>query len=312
MDYMMIKDLKEGMNVEIQLLVNNVNKGIDSTGSYFLNIEFKDSSGQINGKKWSIQPGDEDIFVIGAILNIYADVKKYKDNIQLNVKMGQNVDLNSVDIARFVKSAPIPKEELKKRFFAHVYSVTNKDCRSLLDYFTDKFQDKLFDYPAAQSVHHDYASGLLMHTVSMADIASFLASYYPDIDKDILLTGCLLHDFGKMIELVGPIAFHFSTEGKLLGHISIMMAELGLAKEKLHLEGETITLIEHMILSHHGAYEYGSPVLPQTKEALLLSLIDNLDSKMVIVSKALEGIKKGEFSPKVFALDNRTFYKPNN
>ncbi len=312
MDNLMIKDLKEGMNVEIQLLVNNVNKGIDSTGSYFLNIELKDSSGQINGKKWAIQPGDEDIFVIGAILNIYAEVKKYKDNIQLNVKSGRNVDLNSVDITRFLKSAPIPKEELKNRYFAHVYSVTNKDLRALLDYFTKKYQDKLFDYPAAQSVHHDYASGLLMHTVSMADIAAYLSSYYPDIDKDLLITGCLLHDFGKMIELVGPVAFHFTTEGKLLGHISIMMGELAVAKEELHLQGETIMLLEHMILSHHGAYEFGSPILPQTKEALLLSLIDNLDSKMVIVSKALENIKKGEFSPKVFALDSRTFYKPNN
>ena len=113
-----------------------------------------------------------------------------------------------------------------------------------------------------------------------------------------------------MIELVGPAVYRYSLEGKLLGHISIMCAELRTAAKELHIESETPILLEHMVLSHHGQLEFGSPVLPLTKEALLLSMIDNLDSKMLVVEKALEEVAPGEWSQKVFALDGRSFYKP--
>ena len=143
----------------------------------------------------------------------------------------------------------------------------------------------------------------------MADLATYLCPIY-EADHDLLITGCLLHDMGKMIELEGPIVFKYSTEGKLLGHISIMAAEIRKAGEELDIKSEVPMLLEHMVLSHHGQQEFGSPVMPLTKEALLLSLIDNLDSKMVVVNKALADVEPGAFSNKVFPLDNRSFYKP--
>jgi 3'-5' exoribonuclease len=149
-----------------------------------------------------------------------------------------------------------------------------------------------------------------MHTVSMADIGLFLCDYYKDIDRDILLTGILLHDMGKCIEFEGPAVYKYSLEGKLLGHISIMMAEIRRAAIGLNITSEVPILLEHMVLAHHGQHEFGSPVLPLTKEALLLSLIDNLDSKMVILDKALSAVNPGEFTQKIFPLDNRMFYKP--
>ena len=144
----------------------------------------------------------------------------------------------------------------------------------------------------------------------MADLGVYLASYYEDVDKDVLLSGILLHDMGKTIEFEGPVVYKYSIEGKLLGHISIMVSEIRRAAEGLKITSEVPMLLEHMVLSHHGYPDFGSPVLPMTKEALLLSLIDNLDSKMVIVSKALENVNPGEFSQKVFPLDNRMIYKP--
>ena len=144
----------------------------------------------------------------------------------------------------------------------------------------------------------------------MADLGVYLANYYPNIDKDILLTGILLHDMGKTIEFEGPIVYKYSLTGRLLGHITIMVSEIRRAAEGLKITSEVPLLLEHMVLSHHGSNEFGSPILPMTKEALLLSLIDNLDSKMVIVEKALEGVNPGEFSTKVYPLDNRCIYKP--
>jgi len=143
----------------------------------------------------------------------------------------------------------------------------------------------------------------------MADHAAYLAPIY-GADHDLMITGCLLHDFGKIIELEGPIVYKYSLEGKLLGHISIMCAEIRKAAEELNITSEVPLLLEHMVLSHHGQQEFGSPVLPLTKEALLLSLIDNLDSKMVVISKAINEIEPGTFTNKIFPLDNRSFYKP--
>ena len=288
----------------------NITKGVNATGMPYFNVECRDASGSINGKKWDTKPEDDNIFVTGAVVLLDAEVIKYKDALQLKILSAESVDINDVDTAKFIKAPPVPKEELIKRFNNHVNSINNPDCRKILDYMIKRLSPKLFEYPAAVSVHHDYASGLLMHTVSMADLGLFLADYYPNINKDILLTGILLHDMGKCIEFEGVAVYKYSLEGKLLGHISIMASEVRNAAEKLNITGETPILLEHMILSHHGSHDFGSPVLPLTKEALLLSLIDNLDSKMVGLEKILESVEPGEFTQKIFSLDNRMFYKP--
>ena len=196
------------------------------------------------------------------------------------------------------------------RFYKLVNSIEDKDCKAILYYFIKKFGDKIFVNPAASSVHHEFSSGLLMHSVSLAEHADYFSKYYNDINRDLVVTGALIHDFGKMIELVGPAVFKYSVEGRLLGHISIMCGELRIAAKELNIQSETPILLEHIVLSHHGQYEYGSPVLPLTREALLISLIDNIDSKMLVLDKAYEGIEEGEFTQKIYPLDGRCFYKP--
>ena len=306
----MIADFKEHDHINGQFLIGSVSRGVNASGAAYLNLELRDASGSINGKKWDVNPDDDNIYISGNVVLIDGEIIKYKDNLQMKIMSGELVDPAEVDAAKFVKAPPIPKEELIKRFNAHVDSIKDKDCRVILDYLIAKLSPQLYDYPAAVSVHHDYASGLLMHTISMADIGDYLANYYPHINRDLLMTGILLHDMGKCIEFEGPAVYKYSLKGKLLGHISIMASEVAEATEKLNLKGETPILLQHMVLSHHGQHEFGSPVLPLTKEALLLSLIDNIDSKMVCVEKNLETIKPGEFTQKIFALDNRMFYKP--
>ncbi|MCR5505540.1 MAG: HD domain-containing protein [Bacilli bacterium] len=306
----MISEFEEQDHIQGQFLVANVVKGANASGSPYLNMELRDSSGTINAKKWDVFTNDENIIQIGEVIFIDADVIKYKDALQLKVTAVSSVNPEDVDVAKFIKAPPVPKEELIKRFNAHVESIQNEDCRKILDYLIKRMSPKLFDYPAAVSVHHDYASGLLMHTVSMADHAVYFANYYPDVNKDILLTGTLLHDMGKCIEFEGPVIYKYSLEGKLLGHIAIMMAEIRRAAIGLQINSEVPILLEHMVLAHHGQREFGSPVLPLTKEALLLYLIDNIDSKMVILDKALSGVEPGDFTQKIFPLDGRMFYKP--
>lgn len=306
----MIIDFNDGDHISGQFLVNSGAKCVNNQGSAYMNLELKDASGTVNAKKWEATIEDENIYQQGNVIYIEGEVLKYKESLQVKILSGEVVNPNDIDVVKFIKQPPVPKEELIKRFNAHVESIQNEDCRKILDYEIKRLSPKLFEYPAAVSVHHDYGSGLLMHTVSMADLGVFLASYYPNVDKDILLTGILLHDMGKTIEFEGPIVYKYSLTGRLLGHISIMVSEIRRAAEGLKLTSEVPLLLEHMVLSHHGSNEFGSPVLPMTKEALLLSLIDNLDSKMVIVEKALDGVNPGEFSQKIYPLDGRCIYKP--
>lgn len=305
----MINELNDHEHVEGQFLVGNVSKGVNTVGGSYFSLELRDASGTIAAKKWDATLLDEQIFIPGNVISLVGETNKYKEQLQLKVLSAELVALEDIDVEKFVKAPPVDKEILIKRFKDHIASVKNEDCQKLLAYFVNKFGDNLFSYPAAVSIHHEYSSGLLMHSVTMADLASSMCEIY-DADRDLVITGCLLHDMGKIIELEGPIVFKYSTEGKLLGHISIMAAEIRKAASELKIESEVPLLLEHMVLAHHGQLEFGSPVLPLTKEALLLSLVDNLDSKMVIVNKVMQDVEPGNFSNKVFALDNRSFYKP--
>lgn len=294
-----------------QFLVGQVSKGTSLTsGQNYLTIELKDSSGQINCKKWTILPGDETTFVNGNIVEVEMEISKYREQLQGTIEKGTLVNEEDIQVAKFVKMPPIKREVLEEKQKKLLNSIVDPTCKAFIDFFMKKFGEQIFYYPAASSIHHEYQSGLLMHSTSMMELADYIGGFYPDINKDLLITGCFLHDLGKIIELEGTISYKYSLEGKLVGHISIMAGEIRCAAKELGLENETVILLEHMVLSHHGQLEFGSPVLPLTKEALLLSLIDNLDSKMTIVGKALDEIDPGEFTQKIYPLDSRMFYKP--
>lgn len=300
----------DGERITTQLMVVSALKGITNNGLTYLTIDFRDATGTINGKKWEVTAYDEEIFQPGTVVEVTGDVIFYKTSLQLKVLSTKKVSEEEIDPIKFVKGPPVAKEELIKRLNKHIESIENKECRDIVATIVEENAKKVFEYPAAVSVHHEFTSGLLFHTVSMADIANLLADYYKDIDRDILIGGVVLHDIGKTIEFEGSVVYKYSLEGKLIGHISIMATIIKDTAKKLGITSEVPLLLEHMVLSHHGEYEFGSPVLPLTKEAILLNYIDNIDSKMAIINKALEDVKPGEFSQKIFALDNRTIYKP--
>ena len=305
----MISNFSDGMRVEAQFLIGSASKSVNNLGSAYFNVELRDASGNIQGKKWDATSEDEKIFVPGNVISVLGEVVKYREALQLKILKATLVAEENIDFLSLLTPPPIPKEELIKRFNGYVESVKDPDCSALLSYFINKYKDKLYVYPAGVSVHHEYSSGLLTHLTSMAELGDFLAEKYQPLNRDLLITGILLHDIGKLIELEGPVVYKYSVEGKLLGHISIMAAEIREAADFLKIKSEIPMLLEHMVLSHHDKPEFGSPVSPMIKEALLLTMIDNMDSKMAIVTKALETVDEGEFTQKLLPLDGRSLYK---
>lgn len=309
---MFINEFEENTAIYEQLLVVSALKGTNNNGSPYLSVTLQDRSGTIDGKIWDANSNDYEIFKEGNIVRVNANVISYKEKLQLKIMSGEKLDVNSISLEKFAIAAPVPQEELIKRLNAVIETIKDPDCLLIVKTIINEHYKDFITYPAAAKIHHDYMCGLLYHTVSMAELALEIASHYPEVNQDILVSGALIHDIGKTIEFTSPILTKYSLEGKLLGHISIMNVILTETCEKLKIKGEVPVLLEHMVLSHHGKLEYGSPVLPLTREALLLSMIDEMDSKMNVLYKALSVTEPGEFSQRIFALDDRTFYNPKN
>lgn len=305
-----IKELKENDHINCSYLVINVTKGITNNNSAYLNITLQDNTGTIEAKKWDATEADVEIFKIGAIVKVKADVINYRTGLQMKVLSGETLDVDSVDLTLYTMSAPLPLNELKERLDLYIDTIKDEELKLLVKEIINSVYDSFVIYPAAVRNHHEYTSGLLYHTISMAGLALNISSCYSSINYDLLMSGVLLHDVGKIIELTKPPIVKYSKEGRLIGHISIMHSMIRETAFRLKIDDEKRILLEHMILSHHGKLEYGSPVLPLTREALLLHMIDDMDAKMTIIDKAFANIEDGEFTPKLFPLDERCFYKP--
>ncbi|MFA6855313.1 MAG: HD domain-containing protein [Bacilli bacterium] len=305
-----IDQLIENMRVESQYLVINATKGTTGNNQAYMTITLQDKTGTIEGKKWDARPSDDEIFAIGNIVNIEADVLNYRGSMQLKILSGTIVDASSVDITQFTISSPIPQSELENRLQQLLSSFSDKDISLIVNTLIKKHYEQFLTYPAAVRNHHEFTNGLLYHTLSMAELGERIANFYPQINRDLLIGGILLHDLGKTIELSGPIIPKYTTEGRLIGHISMAASEIQNVASELEITSEVPTLLAHMVLAHHGKLEFGSPVLPEIREALVLSMIDDLDAKMMMLDKAFNGINDGEWTPRLWALNDSYFYLP--
>lgn len=307
-----INEFKEGDRVSIPLLITNVTKGVSNAGAPYLSLTLQDKSGTIEAKKWDVSEAEIAACQIGTVIIVNGDIIEYRGVIQMKVLSLAALDQNTVDYTRFCLASPIPQQELIRKLNSYLNSIRNEDALKIVRAIVERHYDAFVSYPAATRNHHEFASGLLYHTVSMCELADLLSSYYANVDRDLLLSGIILHDIGKTVELSGPIATKYTLEGKLIGHISIMVSEIRAEGERLNIHSEIPVLLQHMILSHHGEKDFGSPVPPLTREAFLLHVIDDLDAKMIIIDKALDPIQPGEFSQRIMAMDGRAFYKPKN
>lgn len=327
---MVVSELKDGNHVYgMAFLVVDANKCVGAKNKYWT-ATLQDYSGSIEAKKWSVEEGDDEILAKGNVVSIDGDVLLYKDALQLKILSLRPLSQENVDWSKFVPHAPVSQEILEKKLNLYLDSLQDEDVKVLTKAMVEKFHDRYVRWPAASKNHHDCASGLLYHSVTMADAALMLCKVYPSLNRDIVIAGTILHDLGKTIELSGPNATSYTLEGKLLGHISIGQAELRETAKKLgyfayqERKGseskeetdamwhryEIAVTMEHIILSHHSQPDYGSPEMPLTREALAVAMIDDLDAKMMILDKAYHGVKPGDSTAKLFTMDNRYFYFP--
>ena len=304
----MIKDLIERGNASGVYLIKDVNKGITTNGLNYLSFVLQDKSGIIDAKKWDVTAEDINKSEKGKIVRIDGEVTKFKDKLQIRIADIFEVDPKDNDLSSLLMLGSIEFNTLIEDFNYYKNSIKNDDCKAILDAVFKKYYSKFIDYPAAVRNHHEFYHGLLHHSVMMCKVAEQLSKLY-DCDYDLLISGCLLHDIGKVIEFSGYVAPSYTNEGNLLGHISIGMSIIKEISDELKITSEVPLLLEHMILSHHGKLEYGSPVVPLTREALLLSMIDDLDAKMMVLDKAFSDIEEGSYTERIFALDNASYYK---
>ena len=308
---MKIKDLRDFIDRECRIdvaIVINVTEGKSSKGSKYLSLTLQDSTGTIEAKKWEVSSSDEATLAIKKVVTVEGYPLIYNGS-QLQFKITDVEPVSSYNEEDLILTSPVDRKELMNQFMEYVDSIEDEDIKTIVNEVVFNKYDKLLLHPAAKTNHHEYAGGLLHHEVSMLNLANQIANLYPCINKDLLFGGIILHDLGKIVELSGPIATEYTLKGKLLGHISIIQTDIVNAAEKHNINSEIVTVLQHMVLSHHGKLEYGSPVLPLTLEAEVMYLIDNMDSKIVMINKALKDVEVGGNSARVMGLDGRSFYK---
>jgi 3'-5' exoribonuclease len=287
-----VADLKDGQAVETLFLVCEKETRTSARGNTsWLQLELGDRTGSISAKMWDNFAPLVDIFESGDVIRVRGRAKLYNGRLELSIEQIIPVPENAYDLADFLPHSKYDIEALYAGLLSAVASVKNPWLRQLLGSVVEDpaIAPRLKRAPAAMTMHHAFIGGLLEHVVSLIGLSGALAAHYPELDADLLLSGVVLHDVGKIDELRYAREIDYTTEGRLLGHI---MLGVGMVRDKIKaipgFPPALAVMVEHLILSHHGTHEFGSPSLPQTREAVALHFLDDLDSKMAAIRATLD------------------------
>ena len=306
-----VEKLNPGDSVENFFLIHRATQGVTAQGKDYMTLFLQDKSGDIEAKLWTVSKEDMQILKPETIVWVKGDVINYRGRKQMKVnqfRLAKPED--GFKTQDFVAGAPLSPDEIQENISHYILDIENANLQRITRHLLKKYQDKFFTYPAASSHHHNFASGLSYHVLTMLEIAKSLCNIYPLLNRSLLYSSIILHDLGKVRELSGPVATTYTVEGNLLGHISIASDEVAEAAKELGIDCEEVMLLRHMILAHHGKMEFGSPKLPHLKEAEILFFIDNIDAKMNMFEKAFKKTDKGQFTERIFGMENRQFYNP--
>jgi 3'-5' exoribonuclease len=310
-----VKDIKAGDFVDEVFILSEKVLSRKKDGKNFLNLSVSDKTGGLKGVMWD---GVEEIaagVAMGDYVHIKGNVSEYKGNLQLVVKSVLKVEESGVLPSEFLPTTGRDVDQMFQRLGQLIDSVATPCIRELLwAFFTDPdIAGPFKSAPAAKNMHHAYLGGLLEHTLSTSLLADKIAGHYAGIDRDLLIAGAMLHDIGKIREMVYRTHIDYSDEGRFLSHIVIGVL---MVADKITViqdfPKETAQMIEHMIISHHGAKEFGSPELPKTIEAVLLHLIDEIDARVNGIREFLESENTGETWTSYHRLLERHFYAKNH
>jgi 3'-5' exoribonuclease len=253
------------------------------TGEPYLALTVGDRTGQLEAKMWDNVEDAIDAFEQDDFLKIKGLINKYKNRYQLTIHKVRRLGDSEIDFTDYLPKTSKNIDELWQSLNEFIATINDRHLKGLIQAFLadPEIAQAYRNAPAAKTLHHAYIGGLLDHVVSLFRSCDLVCRNYPQVNRDLLLTAAFLHDIGKIYELTYNRSFSYTTRGQLLGH---MIIELDMLKEKIDLmpgfPAELRTLLEHLIISHHGQYEFGSPKLPMFPEALMLHYLDDLDSKM--------------------------------
>lgn len=310
---MKINQMKKDELFEGFYLIKKAELRKTRAGKDFLAMTFQDDSGEISGNLWDAQSHNVETFTAGKVVHMEGRREVYNNTPQVNqIKLRLPEDGEPNDPADFKEKPPVNVADVKEYLEQMVFKIENATWQRIVRALYRKYHQEFFTYPAAKTNHHAFESGLAYHTATMVRMADAIGDIYPELNKSLLFAGIMLHDLAKVIELSGPDNTEYTVRGNLIGHIALIDEEITKVITELNIDDtrEEVTVLRHVVLSHHGLLEYGSPVRPKIMEAEIIHMIDNIDAEMMMMTTALSRIGEGEMTARLFALDNRSFYKP--
>ena len=294
-------------------LVKSAAVRTDVKGTEYLDMVIADSEGECVAKLWNYSRLTHGEYDANDIIKVRGSVQVWKDTEQFKIdRIRKATDADNVDMSGIIPTAPFDPQAMYDELYNTAAAFADEDLKRIVQYLLRENREQLLIYPAGVKLHHATRGGLLHHTCAVLHLAERIAELYPFLHRDLLFAGAILHDIGKLKELdadVLGIAGAYTAEGQLIGHINMGVSMVAAAAEITMIAPKTAMLLEHMILSHHGKPEFGSPRLPMFPEAEVLSICDLLDSKMYEMDAALDGVSPDGFSERLWALDNRQLYK---
>ncbi len=311
-----VADIEVNQEIVAYFMVKNIAVKTDSKGKLYLDLLIADNTGEIRGKKWNLDDGEAaglERIKVGNIVKVKGQVTEFNGTKQLRMTKIRLTDAGDMlDINDYIKAAPEDPKEMFDFIYGRAASFTDAELKRLCTHVLETYKDKLMYYPAASKNHHAELAGLLWHMKRMLMTGERVCEVYTNLNCDLLLAGVVLHDIEKMNEIMSDengVSSGYSFEGKMLGHLVMGVREV----EKLCLEmgigREKTVMLEHMMISHHYEPEWGSPVRPLFPEAEMLHYLDMIDSKMYDMEEAVNSTEPGNFSERVWTLDNRAIYR---
>ncbi len=293
-----INELKEGDRVDDLFLVQSAKLGKTRVGKPYLILTLMDKSGEISGPVWEKVEQVQQISQPGSFVHVTGNVQSYRDKPQLKIGQVLPIDREDVDMGCFTVACEGDRDKMAREVQSLLQSIDNQFVKQLLqDIFDNRTWELFQEAPAAKTMHHGYLGGLMEHCLSMAKLADMISSHYKGIDRSLLMAGIFLHDIGKLQELaMDKGLIEYTDSGRLKGHL-VMGSEL-VAEKAAEIDAfppGLLQQIQHLILSHHGQLQFGSPVVPMTVEALLLSQIDDMDAKMNMMEQLRRKLKEPGF-----------------
>ncbi len=278
-----IKDIKPGTRVSDTFLVTEKNMAVSQKGNPYLSLRLRDKTGDVDGRVWDNVDHMNGIFQKGDVIGIHAKAVSYRNVIQLSISEIDTVDESDIDPSDYSPASKSDISEMYEALMGFIETVENSSLKNLLSsIFSDGETAEAFrKAPAAKGFHHSYIGGLLEHTLSVTELIDQVARHYDDVDRDLLITGGILHDIGKIEEFSYRKMIDYTDEGRLIGHIVMGLEMVDRKINEIEDFPEDLALmLRHILLSHHGVLEYGSPKRPKTVEALIVNYIDDLDAKI--------------------------------